>query len=91
MVSAPETEVVDQEVMRIIDRREDREDLNDEARMSNDEGMRKVQMTKSCLAKASVFGLRHSGLIRHSSSVIRHFLSILGSRCSIRTIQHPVI
>jgi hypothetical protein len=37
MVSAPETEVVDQEVMRIIDRREDREDLNDEARMTKHE------------------------------------------------------
>jgi len=60
--------------------------LNDEARMSNDEGMPKVQMTKSCLAKAAVFGLRHSGLIRHSSFFIDTGFSMLDKR-----IQHPVI
>jgi hypothetical protein len=72
MVTTPKTEVVDQEVMQIKMLAKTARDLNDEARMSNDEGMTKIQMTKSsfgegCCFRAPSFGLDSSFVIRHSS------------------------
>src|SRR5262245_64754195 len=40
---------------------------NDECRMSNDEGMTKLESRTVATTTRPVFGVRHSDLIRHSS------------------------
>jgi hypothetical protein len=51
------------------ERREARR-VNDEARMTNDEGSPNAQMTKGEWRFLGVLGFRHSFVIRHSTFVI---------------------
>src|SRR5262245_56023047 len=46
---------------------------NDECRMSNDEGMTKLESRTMTTTTRPVFGVRHSDLIRHSSFVHSSF------------------
>jgi hypothetical protein len=55
------------------ERREARR-VNDEARMTNDEGSPNAQMTKGEWSFLGVLGFRHSFVIRHSSF---HFVAII--------------